>query len=95
MSPPALENKPPLYDWMQEYLSGFYTLNNTRQYGFGPSPISLTEIHTYLQLYGASDPAAFIEHIMAMDSAFLIIKAELAETQNKGKSSNGERAGRK
>ena len=83
MSPPALEKKPQLYDWMREYLSAFYTLNGTRQYGFGPCPISLTEMSSYLNLYGASDPQAFIEYIMLMDEAFLKVKAEIAE-KNKG-----------
>lgn len=75
---------------MQEYLAGFYTLNATRQYGFGPNPITLTEIGTYLQLYGASDPAAFIDHVLAMDVAFLTIKAELAEQKNKGSGKDGK-----
>lgn len=91
MSPPALESRPVLHEWMKEYLSAFYTLNSTRQYGLGPCPISLTEMATYMQIYGASDPGLFIEYVMLMDEAFLKIKAEIAE-QNKGKG-DGQRSG--
>jgi len=93
MSPPALEKKPELYDWMREYLSAFYTLNNTRQYGFGPNPITLTEMSAYLQLYGASDPESFIEYLMKMDEAFLRVKAEIQK--NKSEKGDDKRTGGK
>ena len=85
MSPPALENKPPLHDWMQEYLTGFYTLNQTRTYGFGPNPISLSEILGYIHIFGAPDPHSFVDYVLKMDVAFLTVKAKMAEQRSKEK----------
>lgn len=89
MSPPALEKKPELHEWMREYLSAFYILNSTRQYGFGPNPITLTEMSAYLQLYGASDPESFIEYVLKMDEEFLKVKAEIQK--NKSENNDGQR----
>lgn len=79
MTPKALENKPPYYGWMREYLQAFNTLSSTRQYGMGPNPITLTEILAYLQIWGTDDRVEFIAYILKMDSAFLDAKARKAE----------------
>ena len=76
ITPQALKNQPDLHDWMKEYLKAFKVLNRTRQVGMGPSPISLSEIKAYLELYGASDQEAFIEYILEMDEAYLRVKAK-------------------
>lgn len=61
---------------MREYLNAFHTLSSTRQSGFGPNPITLTEILAYLQLYGTEDKDAFIEYMLKMDASFLSAQAE-------------------
>lgn len=94
VSPKALESKPDLHDWMKEYLYAFRKLNRTRQQGMGPSPISLTEIKAYLDLYGSSDQEAFIEYILQMDAAYLDVKAKQAPAKKPDPPTDPKKAGK-
>jgi hypothetical protein len=81
MNPRALETRPRVHQWMEEYITAFNVLNDTRTAGMAPNPISLSEILAYLKLYGASDTGEFVAYIMAMDSAFLSAQLKKAERE--------------
>ena len=83
INPKALQNKPVLYDWMKEYLYAFRRLNRTRTYGMAPNPISLSEIHSYIKLYGVYDQEAFIDYILQMDPVYLEIRAKKTSKPDK------------
>lgn len=94
MSPKALETKPILYDWMIEYLEGFQVLSRTRSIGMALNPIPLTEIESYLRLYGSIDPIRFIRYICKMDSVYLDVMAKRSSgsgTQKPGESTDNGR----
>ena len=69
---------------MKEFIQGFKVLNQTRSYGMAACPINLSEIKAYLELYGATDPDAFIEYVLKMDEAYLGVKAKKASSETQG-----------
>lgn len=88
--PKALENRPMMYEWMKEYFKAFNTLSQTRQFGMGPNPISLSEILAYISIFGTDDREAFVHHVLMMDEAFLSSQAAKAQMkENPGGSRPG------
>ena len=71
LKPQALNQKPTVYDWMQEYIIAFDILSSRRSVGFAPNPISMQEMLAYIQIYGASDVDSFVKYMIVMDSKFL------------------------
>lgn len=81
--PPALRNRPDKDPWMQEYLTAFSILNQTRSYGMGPNPITLTELLAYIKVYEPLDQVQFIGYILLMDATYLGAKSKRAEREKK------------
>lgn len=71
LNPAALESKPTVYDWMQEYILGFDILSSRRSVGFSVNPISMSDILSYIQIFGCSDIDLFVKFIILMDATFL------------------------
>lgn len=57
-------------------LDAFFTLSPSRQQGFGPGGILLSEMATYCQIYDVPNVPRFVRFIQALDGAFLAYKAE-------------------
>lgn len=68
---PALSRKPELHDDLLEIWEAFWVLHRTRDIGFGPGFIKLTEIAAYLELFPQTRPEFFIRSIQALDRIYL------------------------
>ena len=71
---PALEKRPVLYDDLAADYSAFWALSASRPSGFGASPIPLTEILAYMEMFEIDDPMCrklFLERMRVMDRAFM------------------------
>ena len=62
---------PELYDDLAEVWRGFWSLSRRRQYGYGPCPLSVTDIMEYTRLYEIENPREFFEFISEMDNEYL------------------------
>ena len=69
-APPVLQ-----YD-NGDYLRAFLDLSPSRQSGFGPGSIPVSEIAVYWELAGWDDFLTFLRRIRAADEAFLTFQAE-------------------
>ena len=71
----AIENRPQLYDDLQDVWRAFTELNCARTTGgFAPNPISLAEIEAWLRLNGIESDETkqeYYQFIRAMDVIFL------------------------
>ena len=63
---------PELYDDLAGVWRGFWSLHRRRRYGYGPCPLSVTDIMEYAKLYEVRKPRDFFEYISAMDNEWLI-----------------------
>ena len=86
----ALESKPEIEEEMKEYVEAFAILSSQRSVGMGPNPISLTDILSYLQIYGATCIEEFMYHILSMDSTFLVKLSEKREREKPNGSSGSK-----
>lgn len=76
---PELESRPLLFPGLRQVWLAFDELHGTRGYTFGPQPIQLSEIASWLDLQGIFDPDTRREYslyVMAMDSTYLTWYAE-------------------
>jgi len=62
---------PELYDDLAWVWRAFWSLHGRRQYGYGPCPLSVTDILEYARLYEIGKPRDFFEYISAMDNEWL------------------------
>lgn len=76
LNPQALNSKPILNDWMQEYIIAFDILSSRRSIGFSLNPISMSDILAYIQIYSTNDIDSFVKFIIIMDSTFLSYMAK-------------------
>lgn len=81
-STPALENRPELYSDLQDVWNNFWQLHQSRQYGFGPCPLAVIDIVTYLELYSETDRIERYELIVAMDQEWLKWATSKTEKDN-------------
>lgn len=91
MNPKALDSRPEIYPWMGEYVEAFTLLGSKRPSGFGPSPISLSDIHAYVLMFGCSDLIQFIRLITDMDSAYLVESDKKAKQEAKNERNGAKR----
>lgn len=71
---PAIDNRPQLYEDLSDIWTAFVELSATRPIGFGPGPITFTEIDAWLHLHGvthAGDKEDYAYLIRALDQAWL------------------------
>lgn len=71
VQPKALDNKPKVPQHLNYYVRAFWTLSSRRQIGMALSPISLSDIVSYLTIYPWYDIDKFIDYTVKMDSIFL------------------------
>ena len=71
MDPLALQNKPVLPLYLEEYYEAFHMLNGSRRLGMGVGPIPFSELMAYLQVYPTYDIDLFIYLIHTMDNEYL------------------------
>ena len=74
MMPSALENEPIIRQYEAEYVIAFSILSSQRPRGLGVSPISITDMASYLQLYPAIDTDLFIYLMCEMDDEYIKLK---------------------
>lgn len=77
--PKALQIRPSVHYWMNEYIEAFKVLSGRRNVGMVPNPIALSEIVVYASLYELDDHEDFIHCISEMDDGYLIKMAEQQE----------------
>ena len=68
---PALENRPYVYEDLADVWQLFWQLHRSRQCGFGPSPLSVTDITACLELYAVIGKVECYELIVSMDQEWL------------------------
>lgn len=78
--PPALEARPCLEAHLFDYLEAFFLLSPSRQIGFGPGGILLSEMAVYCQIHRIANVPRFVRIIRAIDAVYL---AHVAETLKK------------
>ena len=62
---------PELYDDIACVWDAFWKLHRRRQYGYGPCPLSVTDIMEYARAYEVRNARDFFEYISAMDNEWL------------------------
>ena len=68
----ALDNKPELPWWLEQYIVDFGQLCTFRTYGFNsPNPIDLPTIFFYIKLHGIRNVERFLVVIEKLDTLFL------------------------
>lgn len=71
----ALDTKPELYEDLRQDFKAFGELHQSRRYtGFGPSPLCVTDILAYMEMFDICDYEArkiFLKRIQVMDQAYL------------------------
>ncbi len=69
----AIETYPSVPEVFQEYCTAFVLLSSRRTVGIGPNPITLTDIKSYIDLYGVPNygVSAFVEMISKMDAEYI------------------------
>jgi hypothetical protein len=80
---PAIDNRPELYEDLADVWTAFVALHATRPLGFGPGPISFTEIEAWLRLHGITRPGDKEDYaylIRALDRTWLRQQAQHGET---------------
>jgi len=83
---PAMDNRPELYEDLQDVWLAFSELNQGRSYGFGPNPISMRDIQAWLamsDITDADEKMDFLYLIRAMDVAWLKWFAKSQEARRK------------
>jgi hypothetical protein len=71
---PAIDQRPEVYEDLGGVWTAFVELNATRATGFGPGPITFTEIDAWLRLRGvagAGDKEDYAYLIHALDQTWL------------------------
>jgi len=68
---PALSRKPELFEDLVEVWEAFWVLHRTRDTGFGPGFIKLSEMAVYLSLFPHCQPAFFVQAIQYLDRIYL------------------------
>jgi hypothetical protein len=63
---------PELYDDLAYIWKAFWDLHGRRQYGYGPCPLSITDIMEYARAYEVRNPREFFEYISSMDNEWMI-----------------------
>ena len=67
---------------MKEIWGWFLELNNTRTSGFGPSPITFTEMKSYFSLYDIDITVTEVELIKMLDSIAMSTSKKQEENKN-------------
>lgn len=62
---------PELYDDLVYVWDAFWNLHRRRRYGWGPCPLSVTDIMEYARAYEVPRTREFFEFISAMDNEWL------------------------
>jgi len=62
---------PKLFDDLAYVWEAFWKLHARRQYGFGPCPITVTDIIEFARIYEVPKPVEFFDYISAMDNEWL------------------------
>lgn len=81
--PQALQNRPVLSLWIEEYVQAFDILSISRQSSFDRGPISFGDIHLYAFRYDIEDFPLFCRMIQIMDVTYLNYYRKLAEEKKK------------
>lgn len=82
--PPAIEY---LYNW-------FSRLSNRRGGGFGPAPLSFTELDNFFRLIGIEPQPWEVETLEALDNLWLKTSAEDEKKKLKKDKEDGKRPGK-
>jgi len=79
---PALENRPSLYEDLDDVWDLFWQLHGCRQYGVGPCPLSVTDIVNLLDLcqITGEQKMEYFQLIKIMDRTWLSWASEQAKT---------------
>jgi len=79
LSTPSIDNAPLIDEDLFDVWNAFCDLGQTRTYGFGPNPIQLTEIETWLRLNeirSSEDKQFYLKAIKSLDVYWLKTIAE-------------------
>jgi hypothetical protein len=86
----ALAERPVVYDDLAFVWKAFFDLSRTRLVGFGPSPLSTSDILAWMQIYQLppAQRAEFYELLTAMDEEWM----KWADAESKRKHGNSKAA---
>jgi hypothetical protein len=68
---PALSRKPDIPEDMEWIWEAYWVLHRSRDIGFGPGFIKLSEIAAYLEIFPTRNPAFFVTCIQELDRVYL------------------------
>lgn len=79
-----LDYEPELSFWLHRYIGAFSILSSSRpSSGFGISPIPLSEIKAYCELYKVDDVLEFVRYIKHMDNTYVKFQSEKSKEKQK------------
>lgn len=91
-----IDSEPELSFWLHNYISAFSILSSSRpSSGFGISPIPLSEIKSYCDLYSIDDLDEFVKYIKSMDNVFLKFHSEKNKDKQKLNASKDKQPGKR
>lgn len=80
--PEPLQNKPEVFPDLVDVVQAFFTLSRSRQIGNVPSPILVSEMLAYAQVFGVDDLEMFVTYIQTADDVYLSNFMDRMKTEN-------------
>lgn len=93
--PQALAEREEPFEDSRWLWDAFWRLNRCRPVVMGPGPIPLSEIESYVRLFGVPDVARFVDAVDQLDRVYLEVEARKFEQRaSRDRKAAGARPGR-